>query len=350
MKSANVGLSPRTDDHRRVLPRVVDVLSRAQSILCAIQQEPDGDAVGSTLGLALALEERGKAVTLLCSTGVPENLRFLPGLERLVQRLPDDAAFDATVVCDAGASHRIGPGLPPPERRGVTLNLDHHLTSDDFGDVNYVDADAASVGVLVFRLLRAMGHPLSPKVATALYTSVLTDTGSFRYSSTNPEALEVAASLVQAGADPWTVSSAVYEQQPVARLKLLREVLGTLYLSTDGTFAALSLTRSMLGESGDPSLADGFVNYARSIRGVEVAALFTEPAPGRPAEWSVSLRSRGRVNVAQVAQRFGGGGHHNAAGARLAGPLASARDQVARAVREELGRTTADEGRPDDGR
>ncbi len=334
MKSANVGLRPRTDDHRTVLPRVVETLARARRVLCVMHQGPDGDAVGSTLGLALALEEQGKDVTLSCSTEVPENVRFLEGLGQLVHALPADARFDATIVCDAGASHRIGPGLPAADRRGVYLNLDHHLSSDDFGDVNYVDASAASVGVLVFRLLEAMKHPLSPRVATALYVSLLTDTGSFRYSSTNPEALRVAAALVEAGADPWEVASAIYEQQPVERLRLLREALGTLYLSGDGLFASLTLSRAMLGADG-AQLTDGFINFARGIRGVEVAAQLTEPeAAGEP--WAVSLRSRGKVNVASVAARFGGGGHHNAAGAQLSGTLDEVREKIAQAVREAL--------------
>jgi phosphoesterase RecJ-like protein len=278
----------------------------------------------------------GKQVTLFCSTDVPYNLKFLAGLNRLVHELPTGAAFDATTVCDVGASHRIGPGLPPRERLGTYLNIDHHLTSDDFGDLNYVDADAASVGVMIHRILGAMKHKLSRPVAEALYVSVLSDTGSFRYSSTNPEALRVAADLVEAGADPWTISSAIYEQQPVERIRLLRDVLGTLEVSQDGHFASLVVTQAMKAAAhARPELTDGFINFARSIQGVEVAAQLTEPThEGGP--WSLSFRSRGQVNVAQVAQRFGGGGHRNAAGASLHGTLEEVRAQVARAVADEL--------------
>ncbi len=336
MKSANVGLRARPDDLAVVMPRVVEALRGARSVLCIMHAGPDGDACGSTLGLALALVEMGRDVTLFCHTGLPDNLTFLPGLDLLVHELPENLRWDASVVCDAGASHRIGPGLPERSRLGTYINLDHHLTSDDFGDVNYVDAHAASVGVIVSRILTAMGHRLTKPVATALYTSLLTDTGSFRYSSANPEAFRVAAELVAAGADPWEISSNIYEQQPVARLRLLREALGSLHVSPDGLFASITITRAMAVTAGtERGLTDGFINFARGIRGVEVAVQFTEPSePGEP--WGLSFRSRGRVNVAAVAARFGGGGHHNAAGARIPGTLQAVQAAVAAAVADEF--------------
>lgn len=335
MKSANVGLTARTDRHEDALPLVCDALTAAQRVLCVIHAGPDGDAAGSTLGLALALSDLGKDVTVFCHTGVPSNLGFLPGLSRVVDKVPDGVTFDATTVCDVGASHRIGPGLPERARLGKLLNIDHHLSCDDFGDVNYVDADAAAVGVLVARILGRLGYTPSPEVATNLYTSLLTDTGSFRYSSTNPEALRVAADMVAAGADPWTVSSAIYEQNPVERLHLLREALGTLSVSDDGLFASLTITHAMTRAIGArKDLADGFINFARGIRGVEVACQLTEPAPGSGDPWALSFRSRGRVNVARIAARFDGGGHHNAAGGTLHGEQSEVLRRIAQAVSE----------------
>lgn len=336
MKAANAGRPPRSDRHEEVLPRVVDALRAASRVLCVMHAGPDGDAAGSTLALALALSEQGKDVTLFCHTPLPYNLGFLPGLERLLHEVPPEASFDATTVCDVGASHRIGPGLPARERLGVLLNIDHHLTSDDFGDVNYVDADAASVGVMVRRVLREMGHPLSLPVATALYVSVLTDTGSFRYSSTDAEALRLAAELVETGVNPWDVSSQIYEQNPAERVRLLSKALESLYVSPDGLFASITVTRAMVQTAGaGGNLTDGFVNYARGIRGVEVAAQLDEL--DGDGGWHVSLRSRGRVNVAAVAERLGGGGHHNAAGARVDGTQAEVCSRIAAAVREEFG-------------
>jgi phosphoesterase RecJ-like protein len=337
MKSANVGLEARSDDPAVALSQVVAVLRSARRVLCVMHAGPDGDACGSTLGLALALAEQGRDVTLFCATEVPESFRFLHGLERLVHALPAEMRWDATVVCDASAAHRIGPGLPERSRLGTFINLDHHLTNDDFGDLNCVDAHAASVGVIVARLLRSMDHPLSAAVASALYVSVLTDTGSFRYSSTNPEALQVASELVAAGADPWTISSQIYEQQPLARMHLLGEALRSLRVSPDGLFASLVVTERMAAAAAaDKRLTDGFINFARSVRGVEVAAQLTEPTTGTSEPWAVSLRSRGHVNVAAVASQFGGGGHHNAAGAKLAGSLDDVLEKLEQAVRRTL--------------
>jgi phosphoesterase RecJ-like protein len=152
--------------------------------------------------------------------------------------------------------------------------------------------------------------------------------------------MRVGADLLEAGADAWDISSAVYEQQPVERLSLLREVLGTLHLSTDGLFASITVSHAMIQHAaGRSELTDGFINFARGIRGVEVAAQFSEPAPGSGDPWSLSFRSRGRVNVARVAQTFGGGGHHNAAGARIQGSFDEVVARVAAAVREEYERT-----------
>lgn len=337
MKSANQGLSPRTDRHEEVLPKVVDALKSAERVLCVIHAGPDGDAAGSSLALGLALSDLGKEVTFFCHTGVPYNLNFLPGLDRVLSEVPPDIVFDATTVCDASASHRVGPGLPERKRLGTFLNIDHHLTNDDFGDINYVDAGAAAVGVLIARILKGLGHPPSADVATAIFTSVLTDTGSFRYSSTDPEALRVAADMVAAGASPWAVSSEIYEQNPVERLHLLKDALGTLDVSEDGLLACITVTHQMtLAAGGRADLTSGFINFARGIRGVEVACQINEPAPESGEPWSISFRSRGRVNVAQVAASFGGGGHRNAAGARIEGALDDVRRQIAVAVREQF--------------
>lgn len=344
MKSANVGMEVRDFRHEEVLGEVLKVVAQARKVLCVIHAGPDGDAVGSSLGLGLALQDAGREVFFFCATEVPYNLRFLPGMELVQRSIPEDLHFDATFICDAAASGRVGPGLPGPERRGVFVNLDHHMSNDCFGDVNYVDPGAAAVGVMVLRVIEGAGLPLNKPAATALYTSVLTDTGSFRYSSTNPEALEAAARMVAAGCEPWEVSSAVYEEQPVERLLLLQRVLGSLELSNDGKLASMVLRWADLeavGASAD--LSDGFINFARSIRGVEVAALLSEPKPGGDGLWRLSFRSRGKVNVAAVAAHFGGGGHFNAAGASLAGTLPEVRQKIAEALSEGL-RSVVSEG------
>jgi len=196
-----------------------------------------------------------------------------------------------------------------------------------------VTSNAASVGILAYKIIRGLGHPLSRDAAECIYASILADTGSFRYSSTDPECFRVAAELLEAGVDPWEMTVRVYEQQPLARMRLLADVLKTL--EVHGKLATITITNEMMARTGSPiDLTDGFINYARSVDGVEVAASFREPSNG--GAWRVSFRSRGRVNVAAIAQKFGGGGHHNAAGCSIAGDEAAVRAKIAEEIESAL--------------
>jgi phosphoesterase RecJ-like protein len=217
------------------------------------------------------------------------------------------------------------------------LNLDHHITTEPFGDLNYVDPEAASVGVLAYKIIQGLGHPLSRDAAECIYASILADTGCFRYSSTDPECLRIAAELLERGVDPWEMTVRVYEQQPLARMKLLAEVLNTLEVAPGGKLATITITREMVARTGTHlDLTDGFINYARSIDGVEVAASFREPEDGSRS-WRVSFRSRGNVDVSAIAQKFGGGGHKNAAGCAIEGDQAAVRARIAAEVAQALG-------------
>ena len=332
MKALNRGVAnPRDWRPAESLPLVVDALRTARRVLLTMHRGPDGDGLGSTLGLAAALRELGHEATVYTPDELPYNFRFLPGADRVVKALPDDAAFDLTVAADAGSFDR----LPPlPAARGKLLNLDHHITTEPFGDVNYVDPAAAAVGILVYKIICALGLPLSADAATCIYASILADTGCFRYSSTDPECLRVAAALLEAGVDPWEMTVKVYEQQPVARMKLLAEVLNTLELHAGGKLATLLITNEMLARTGTHlDLTDGFINFARSIDGVEVAASLREPKPGsvdgHARAFRVSFRSRGNIDVAAIAQKFGGGGHKNAAGCTVPGELHEVRALLA---------------------
>lgn len=316
-----------------VLDAVARVLGAAERVLVTMHRAPDGDALGSSLGLALALEEAGKQAVVYSADGVPTNLRFLPGAERVQTTLPPDARFDATVACDSGDASRLGPHLPAPERRGLFVNLDHHATTQHFGDLNLIDVSAASVGVIVFRILARMGLALSADPAAALYVSLLTDTGSFRYSNTSPEALRVAAELVAAGAEPSVLASAIWEANTPQRLKLLEKTLPTLELLYGGRVALMTVTSQAVAEAGtSEETADGFVSYPRSIAGVDVAVLLREDKDA----YRVSLRSRGRVDVAKVAQQFGGGGHPAASGCTLVGPGVQVRQRLLAAIADAL--------------
>jgi phosphoesterase RecJ-like protein len=315
------------------LPRAVEALRSAKKVLITMHRGPDGDALGSALALACALREMGREVTVYNPDELPYNFRFLRGASDVAKDIPDGATFDVTIATDAGSFERLGPGVPKPPGRGVFVNLDHHMTTEPFGDVNYVDPAAASVGILAYKIIRGLGHGISKDAAECIYASILADTGSFRYSSTDPECLRVAAELIEAGVEPWEMTVRVYEMQPLARMKLLAEVLGTL--EVHGRLATITITNAMMERArSDVDLTDGFINYARSVDGVEVAASFREPDDGGP--WRVSFRSRGKVNVAAIAQKFGGGGHHNAAGCSIEGDEAHVRAQIADEIERAL--------------
>ena len=334
MKAINRGVrNPRDWRPAENLPRAVAALRSAKKVLLTMHRGPDGDALGSALALACTLRDLGREVTVYNPDELPYNFRFLSGAASVAKSLPADAAFDVTVATDAGSFDRLGPDVPKDGRRGVLLNLDHHVTTEPFGDVNYVDPHAASVGILAYKIIKELGAPLSRDAAECIYASILADTGCFRYSSTDPECLRIAAELLEAGVDPWEMTVRVYEQQPLARMRLLADVLSTL--EVHGKLATITITNAMVAKTGSEiDFTDGFINYARSVDGVEVAASFREPLNGGP--WRVSFRSRGRVNVAAIAQKFGGGGHHNAAGCSIEGDEAAVRARIAEQIEEAL--------------
>lgn len=303
---------------------ILQAIGAGRSVLVASHENPDGDAIASTLALVNALRERGKEVVAYNRDGVPNDYRFLPGWQSVRTDVPDGARFDVGFIVDAGELRRAGDWIRDACR--TLINIDHHPHSEDFGDIYWVDERASATGVLIYRLLQAAGWPISLDVATCLYTTILSDTGSFRYSNADPEAFRVAGEMVAKGVDPWSIASGLYESQEESRLRLLGMALPTLDVSPCGTYAAITVTSEMLAAAGSrPEHTDRFINYPRSIRGVEVAIFFRQIGPDR---YKVGFRSKGRVDVGALARELGGGGHHNAAGAELAGPLPAVRDQV----------------------
>lgn len=303
---------------------ILQAIRDERRFLVASHENPDGDAIASTLALANALREMGKEVVAYNQDGVPNDYRFLPGWESVVTSVPADSRFDAGFVLDAGELRRAGSWIRGACR--ILANIDHHPHSERFGDIYWVDEQASATGVLVYRLLQAAEWPVSLDVATCLYTTILSDTGSFRYSNANPEAFRIAGEMVAHGVDPWSIASGLYESQEEARLRLLALALPTLDVAPCGTFAAITVTEEMLAATGTgPEQTDRFINYPRSVRGVEVAIFFRQIGPDR---YKVGFRSKGRIDVGALAREFGGGGHHNAAGAVVEGPLPMVRDQV----------------------
>jgi bifunctional oligoribonuclease and PAP phosphatase NrnA len=294
---------------------VVEALSAGKRFLVTSHPSPDGDAIACMVAAALALRSLGRKVTCFNPDPVPRRFRFLVGAELISSERPV-GRFDTTLLLDCSDSALFEGGELPHQGRLVVI--DHHLTEGDLGDVVLRDPTAAAAGVLVYRVLCAWGVQLTPAIAEALFCSIMSDTGSFRYQNANSEAFNIAAALVDRGVDPWHVASHIYEDRPRSELELLALVLQTLQVSSDGRAACLTVTPEMMRATGCPPAAvDGLINYARGVEGVEVAILFR---PG-PVGVRVSLRSRGNVDVSRIAERFGGGGHRNAAGCTVADEL-----------------------------
>lgn len=315
---------------------IIQVVSKGKKFLVVSHVNPEGDAVGSLLGMALALRSMGKDVTAYLEDPVPALFSFLPGAETIVHALESSERFDGTISVDCGQRDRLGKGFVDLKNPGVVMNIDHHATNDSFGEMNVVQADACAAGELVYDFCRAADVEISKDIAVNLYVAILTDTGSFRYSCATPEAFRKAGELVGCGVDPWAISSRVYENSPAKKYKLLGLVLSTLELVGDegAQIAVVDLTLDMMNKTGaTKDLSDGFVNYARGIDGVEVGALFRENAPN---DYKISLRSKGAVDVGSAATSFGGGGHRNAAGFSVKGPIEEVKARVLTAVMNEI--------------
>ena len=312
------------------LSEAAAAIQASRSIVLACHVNPDGDALGSLLGLALALIPLGKEVHCLSEDGVPDILRFLPGTD-LVRQTSDTPAFDLALVVDSGEIARVGEHVQPIIDRAKTIvDIDHHVTAGAFGDVRVLNANAASTAEIVYALLQTLAVPITPDIATCLFTGVITDTGSFRFQNVTPNTLRVAAELLEAGAPPAHISEHVFDNRTFAATRLLGHALSSLSQTPDGRIVWAHITAQdfqTLGATDQDT--EGVVNYVRGVRGAVVGILFREMDNGKIR---VSLRSRETVNVAEIAHGFGGGGHRMASGCTVEAQLAEAEQTVVQSV------------------
>ena len=323
MKTAGAKMGELTRD----AGAAVAFLRRAKRVLITSHSAPDGDAIGSELGLLELAERLGVTGAVVNRDPHPASLAFLPGLDRVtVQDAPPagfERDFDLVVTLEC-------PGLDRPDLAGLDrlpiLNIDHHLANERYGALDFVDEEAPAVGEMVLAMAAAAGVPVSPAMATCLYTALVTDTGDFRYSNATPRAFAAAARLVAAGAAPHVIAEALHEHVPERVVRLTAAVLGTLELLAGGRLALITCDRAMLDAAGArPEDTESLINVPRAIDGVQVAVLLkTFPPNGVRA----SLRSRGVVDVQAVARRFGGGGHRAAAGCTITLPAERARQAL----------------------
>ena len=316
-------LSPQ----KQVPSQVVDALRQADSILVASHVFPDGDALGSQLGLGDVLESLGKKVFYYCEEFVATMYEFMPGSEKVRNELPDLAQFDAVVAVDCGDRFRLGHEMETLLQVHPFVVIDHHAGHRDFGDVSWVEADRSSTAEMIFDLALALNADISYNAAFCLYTAIVSDSGSFKYESTSAYTFHVASHLLNRGVMPSEVAGKLYDNYSVNRLRLLEKVLGSLELFADGQIALISATGEMFKATGARQEdTEEFINLPRALRSVKVAGLLKETPDGFI---KVSLRAKGECDVSRVASKFGGGGHRSAAGYRV-------KDQTMAVIRDEL--------------
>lgn len=308
-----------------IIQQIIEVIRNNSSFLLTTHEGPDGDAIGSSLALASFLRNIGKDVTVHYQDPVPDLYAFLPGADAVLSYIPAQD-YDVAFVLDIGERKRAGKEFCNFSRVTTTVNLDHHLSCENFGDYNLIDTQAAATGILVYRIAKAYGYRFERETALCIYVAAITDTGSFRYSNANREAFTVSGEMIECGINAWDVAEQLYENQPQKRLELLARCLPTLEVFKDGLAASVTVTLDMYSATGaDAELTDGFVNYPRSIRGVEVAIFFRQLEENK---FKIGFRSKGKVNVAAFSAAMGGGGHHNAAGCTVEGSLDEVKSRV----------------------
>jgi phosphoesterase RecJ-like protein len=314
----------RTLDLEKEFKRLEELIVGSESFFLAGHLNPDGDTIGSMLAIASVLKRLGKKVRLFSQDPVPENLRFLPHVKSIRSALPK-GRFDAAILLECSVPSRGGALEPVLKRSGKVVNIDHHKTSEFYGDINIVEPHSSSTAEIVYRLLYNMNVNLSRREATCLYTGMVTDTGRFHFPATSPRTLEVASRLLETGFKFSRVNDLLYATKACEALKILGRALESLELKAGGKLAVLTLRQSDFKHFGARSEhSENVINYGMMPPGVKAAVMFREEE-GRV---SVTFRSRGHLDVSVVAKAFGGGGHRNASGCRVKGALPAAREKV----------------------
>ena len=304
------------------------ILSRRRFLITS-HARPDGDSIGSQLAMAYALEALGKDVRLVNADPAPEHYLEFPGVERIeIAREVLERDADALIVMESSDFRRTGvSGL---EGR-FTINIDHHQANPAYGDLNWLDESAAACGELVFELIRSLGVPLTVEIAIHIYLAILTDTGSFHHSNITPKTFEICRECVEAGVNPATMARRVFDSNSFGKLKLIGALLDEMDLLDEGRLAVLYLNDDILNATGTTyNDTEGLINLPLTAREIQAVAFFKVGADG---DVRVSLRSKYDVDVRAVASQHGGGGHKNAAGFTIRGPLIDVRNEVIAEVR-----------------
>jgi phosphoesterase RecJ-like protein len=316
-----------------MLSQVVELIEAKRLFGITSHIRPDGDSLGSSLGLYWLLRALDKEVEVIMRDPVPHAYQQLPGADEVRVTPSIDRPYHAVFVIECSDITR--PGLLDLDKQ-VVVNIDHHSTTALFGTINWIDSTASAVGEMIYNLCKATGVRVTKEIAECVYTALITDTGSFHYSNTTERTFKVASELVRTGVKPAKTAEAVFASYPWSRIRLMGEVLSTAKRNETGRVACLRQTLEMQKKIGAADEdADGLVNYPLTVGEVEAVALLKESAPG---VYRTSLRSKGEVNVARVAETFGGGGHRNAAGCTLKGSWEEAESKIMGLLQDAISR------------
>jgi phosphoesterase RecJ-like protein len=318
----------------KIIDRILEAVRPCQTFCVAGHIRPDGDCIGSQLGLTLALRNEGKSVVCWNEDPVPQKYAFLDP-DRIVQQPQAAQAFDCVIATDSASYERVGRVGEMVNGRKLLINIDHHASNTRYGDINWVMARAPSTGELIYQLLRQARWPITAPIADCLFTAVSTDTGSFQYPTTRPTSYHVAGELVKRGADLERICHEVYQSYPLSRVRLLQRVYNRFRLTADNRIAYFWLKQADYVRSGaDKADSEGLIDHLRAIQPVVVACVFEEI---EPELIRVSFRSKTTaVDVNQIAAQFGGGGHPAAAGARIPGRPMSVQRKVIAAIKKAI--------------
>jgi len=315
------------------MDQIIRHLKNSTHVLVASHAKPDGDAIGSLIAMGLSLDALNKKTTLYNESPIPAVYRFLPSVNRIVRHI-NSAGYDIAVMLDCGDLERIGNAVSAVRQIPVIVNIDHHITNTRFGHFQLIDTSACATAEIIYRLIKQMDVPIDKAIATSIYTGILTDTGSLRFSNTNRAAFAICQEMVELGVDPYSIAKHVYGTYSLGRIKLLNLALDSIEISSNGKLSIMTLTQDMFDEtSTQPEDVDGLINYAKRIEDVKVAALIQEQQNGKGKskdfnKFHVSLRSDGSVDVAVIASSFGGGGHSSAAGFSIESTLSNIKSQI----------------------
>ncbi|MGI8908879.1 MAG: DHH family phosphoesterase [Candidatus Sumerlaeaceae bacterium] len=317
-------------DQPEVVGTIADIIRNNDDFLIVGHLRPDGDCLGSCLGLKHLLQNMGKKARFYTHGPLPDFFSYLPGFQDILTTRPHDCT-GPTLCVDSADPERVHETFSPT---GLVVNIDHHISNTCYGTVNWVDSEATAAGEQIYHLAAALDQPITAAIATCLYTALMTDTGGFRFSNTDDITFRVASSLVEAGADPAAIAEAVFDSRKPGAVKLTGEIYATLNYEFGGQFVWNEVTQKMFDDAGGADAEpEGLSSDLRSIQGVEVSVLLYETPE---AQCRIGFRSRGKVNVAELAALLGGGGHHNASGALIREPYLKARDHALATIRHYL--------------